>query len=44
MYSLLGERDSYPLALNKTVIPAKAGIHCGRRSAPPIGSDLPDYV
>jgi hypothetical protein len=41
-YDLLGE--FYPLALHKTVIPAKAGIHHGEHSAPPTGDDLPDHV
>jgi hypothetical protein len=38
----LRERDS--LTPITTVIPAKAGIHCGGLFAPPIRSDLPDYV
>jgi hypothetical protein len=45
----LEERSSYSLALIlrvipdlKPVIPAKAGIHCGRRLAPPTG--LTDHV
>ena len=46
VYNLLSERYSYPNAPSMTVIPAfslvipaKAGIHCGRRSAPPSRSD-----
>src|SRR5215217_1311446 len=40
----MGECDSYPLAPNETVIPAKAGIHRDRSSAPPTGNDLSDCV
>ena len=52
VYDLLGEREFYPFALHKTVIPAKlvpakaagAGIHRGEHSAPPTGGDLPGHV
>ena len=40
----MGECDSSPLALNETVIPAKAGIHRDRSSALPTGNDLSDCV
>jgi hypothetical protein len=47
VYILLGERYSYPNAPSMTVIPAglvpaKTGIHRGRRSAPPSRSDPPE--
>jgi hypothetical protein len=38
VYKLLG-RDSYSLASSKTVIPAKAGIHCATDLH--IGHELP---
>ena len=43
MYKL-GEGDSYPLAPNIAVIPAKAGIHCALISGPQSRSDLSVYV
>jgi hypothetical protein len=42
--NILGECHRCPLPLRKSVMPAKAGIHYRRGSAPPTTTGLPDRV
>jgi len=44
MVILVSAAASLIVAATFPVIPAKAGIHCGKSCAPPTTSDVLDYV